>query len=212
MNGHVNTEKWLACISKNPEEAETEYDEIAACYDDDVRKIDYRAPEDSARILAEFALGEFPALDVGCGTGLVGLKMKDYGFSKIKGIDISANSLKEAEKKGAYDELVKHNILEPFPFDEESFGAVTCVGVCSRFDDDQILSLVGELARVARKEGVILISHREDMMKSSEAPRKLADGFYPHVKLETVVGPYPYMEKDVHYRDIHVQYMVLRKK
>ncbi len=127
-------------------------------------------------------------------------------------MDISAICLQEAERKGAYTRTVKHDIFKPFPFEDGSFGAVTCIGVCSRFDNSEILSLIMEFARVAHEEGVILISHREDLMKSSPLIDEIKGRPNLNVQIETVTEPHPYLSEDENYKDIGVQYIVLRKK
>ena len=41
-------------------------------------------------------------LDLGCGSGLVGEQLHKRGYQNIDGIDLSAEFLKEAQKKGVY--------------------------------------------------------------------------------------------------------------
>lgn len=212
MSNNVDTAKWFNAISKSPREAEEEYDRISGSYDSDLKNKGYKAPKDAAQILASSIPpnGE-PILDAGCGTGLVGLYLKNQGFTKITGVDISANCLGEAKKKGAYACTLKHNLLEPFPFGDASFVGVTCIGVCSRFDDSQILTLVKEFARLTKEKGVILVSHREDLMKSSKIIRDIEKDSAMCLQLEAVTEPYPYISIDENYKNIGVQYIILRK-
>ena len=49
-------------------------------------------------------------LDLGCGTGLVGQKIRTFS-KNIDGIDISQKMLSLAKKKKVYDNLIKDNIL-----------------------------------------------------------------------------------------------------
>ena len=44
-------------------------------------------------------------IDLGCGTGLVGEKLKELGFIKITGLDCSEGMLFEAEQKAYYSSL-----------------------------------------------------------------------------------------------------------
>jgi ubiquinone/menaquinone biosynthesis C-methylase UbiE len=127
-------------------------------------------------------------------------------------MDISDNCLKEAAKKGVYANLVKHNILETFPFEDNTFGAVSCIGVCSRFNDSQIFALTMEFNRVVKKNGVILISHREDLLNSSEILNLFVNHLHKTVQIVNVTEPYPYIAMDENYKNINVQYILLRKK
>ncbi|MFV0276285.1 MAG: tetratricopeptide repeat protein [Parahaliea sp.] len=49
-------------------------------------------------------------LDLGCGTGLAGAAFRDMTSSLI-GVDLSSMMLREAEKKGVYDELIEGDIF-----------------------------------------------------------------------------------------------------
>jgi predicted TPR repeat methyltransferase len=53
----------------------------------------------------------FPrALDLGCGTGLMGEAVRDLA-ARLDGIDLSANMLAQARKKGLYDSLARLDVL-----------------------------------------------------------------------------------------------------
>ena len=56
-----------------------------------------------------------PALDLGCGTGLVGLAIADLPIGPLIGVDVSPRMLEQARKKGVYAELVEGDILRPLP-------------------------------------------------------------------------------------------------
>ena len=55
------------------------------------------------------SLGE--VLDLGCGTGLLGEKIKSF-CDRLVGVDLSSNMLSKANEKSVYDELVHQDILE----------------------------------------------------------------------------------------------------
>ncbi|TXS90708.1 tetratricopeptide repeat protein [Parahaliea maris] len=61
---------------------------------------------------AEQGLGN--GLDMGCGTGLAGVAFRDT-VASLTGIDLSAQMLREAEKKGVYDELIEGDLLSTLP-------------------------------------------------------------------------------------------------
>ena len=69
----------------------------------------------SPQMLAS-GLGPAPAtpsldiLDLGCGTGLCGVQFRDWARTLI-GVDLAANMLAEARKRGTYDELIESDLL-----------------------------------------------------------------------------------------------------
>jgi ubiquinone/menaquinone biosynthesis C-methylase UbiE len=211
MKARVDTARWITSLPKLPGDVEQEYDKISTCYDNDLLGKGYRAPKDGSRLLANFVPTNTKVLDVGCGTGLMGFYLNNYGFTEITGMDISANCLNQAARKGVYTNLIKHNILKTFPFEDNTFDAVACIGVFSRFNDSEILSLVVEFNRVVKPEGVILISHREDLLRSSAIIKLFGIHLHRELKIETVTDPSPYIPQDKNYENINVQYIVLRK-
>ena len=50
-------------------------------------------------------------VDLGCGTGLTGLEIKDF-CSKLEGVDLSKKMLELANAKNVYDKLVHTDILD----------------------------------------------------------------------------------------------------
>jgi ubiquinone/menaquinone biosynthesis C-methylase UbiE len=59
-----------------------------------------------------FASLDAPVLDVGCGTGAVGVALNAFGLSTIDGIDISAQMLGEARTKVGANGPVYRNLIE----------------------------------------------------------------------------------------------------
>ena len=200
---------WYTNIAKTPEEAEKEYDRVSSFYDRMLAARDYRVPEDASKLLAELIdpASAGKVLDAGCGTGLLGVRLREKGFKDITGMDISANCLVEAEKKNAYTRTVKQNILEPFPFAERSFDVVVCVGVFSRFDDQQIMAILDEFARITRQGGMILFSKRTDLLANSMLLDKISKS--EKFRLHFISEPYQYIPGDAHYKDVFIKYFAL---
>lgn len=208
----INTGNWRSVTSKSPGEIEAEFDDISSIYDKKVETMGYMAPKDSADLLAKYLTNkDAHILDAGCGTGLVGAHLKEHGFTRITGVDISSSSLAEAEKKKAYMHTQKHNLLEPFPFGDNTFNGITCIGVWSRFSETEILSMLKEFERISAKDAVILISHRKDLLNASGLIDTIQKDQHTNLKLELVTRPYPYMEFDKNYHDVQVKYLILRK-
>lgn len=77
------------------------YGEWAPTYDSDlIERIGYVVHQRVAEILLrQRSLIDGAVLDVGCGTGLVGVKLRERGIDVIDGVDISPQMLDEAGKK-----------------------------------------------------------------------------------------------------------------
>jgi predicted TPR repeat methyltransferase len=50
-------------------------------------------------------------LDLGCGTGLAGVQFKDIADT-LRGVDLSPNMLRQAERKGIYDHLYTEDVVD----------------------------------------------------------------------------------------------------
>ena len=104
-------------------------------------------------------------LDAGCGTGLVGVLLKEAGISSLTGIDYSPGMLAEAERKGVYDTLHTIDMNNPLTLPSDSFDAVTCIGT---FTSTHVKpQAVTELARVTRSGGVLVFTVRDDYWQST---------------------------------------------
>ena len=87
------------------------FDQYAQSFDKAlVEKLDYRVPELLATAIANAGRTHFAhAVDLGCGTGLMGERLRPLA-TFLEGCDISAAMLKKAEAKGIYDRLFKADL------------------------------------------------------------------------------------------------------
>jgi predicted TPR repeat methyltransferase len=78
-----------------------------------VKNLEYKVPKLLTKILIkEHGGGSLGSvLDLGCGTGLTGLEIKDF-CSSLEGIDLSKKMLELAKAKNVYDKLVHTDILD----------------------------------------------------------------------------------------------------
>lgn len=105
----IQPKEWLEwiCSSQNVDQLRQNYDQWANQYDADVGDVWEPVPTAAAVMLAEYMDNlQGVILDVGAGTGLVGLALAELGFEYIIGIDISPAMLSKAEAKGIYRSLV----------------------------------------------------------------------------------------------------------
>ena len=91
----------------------------------------YRAPEDAVGGFITLGLAsDARILDAGCGTGLVGLLLREAGFTRIDGADLSAEMRAIAAQHGIYDRLFELDMTEDYGIaPADVYDAVISVGV-----------------------------------------------------------------------------------
>ncbi len=106
-------------IGKTTKAAPREYvedlfDQYAAKFEHSlVEKLEYRIP----KIITDMIIKKHPSkalgsvLDLGCGTGLAGLELKQF-CENLDGIDLSKSMLEQARAKGVYDKLIHGDIIK----------------------------------------------------------------------------------------------------
>lgn len=92
--------------------AEALFDQYADRFDSSlVEKLGYVVPELLAEAIVRAGGTAFAhVLDLGCGTGLMGERLRTMA-SFVEGVDISAGMLAKARAKGIYDRLSRHDLL-----------------------------------------------------------------------------------------------------
>jgi predicted TPR repeat methyltransferase len=156
---------WLHQGTSDPREVADRYDQWAQSYDADLTSWSYQAPTVVAEIVAKRKPAAASALDVGCGTGLVGRALRARGFEgKIHGLDISQASLEIAQQSGAYDSLERADLQQRLAFENDSVDAVACAGVMTYLPE--VEAVWREFARVTRPGGVVVATQREDLWQT----------------------------------------------
>lgn len=74
-----------------------------------VEKLDYVVPQELAALVASTGRHYALAVDLGCGTGLLGPEIAAHA-ARIEGFDLSQNMLAKAEAKGVYDRLAQADL------------------------------------------------------------------------------------------------------
>lgn len=92
------------------------FDEYAPSFDDHlVGALEYRAPQWLLRlvqpVLPADAHSTLTALDLGCGSGLLGLCLAPH-VAAIDGVDLSPRMLERARSRGVYRQLVEDDVVQ----------------------------------------------------------------------------------------------------
>ena len=197
-----NNHAWLRQGSTSSEEVEKSYDGWAPTYDDTLAEWDYRAPEEAAIILQSAIPKNSRILDVGCGTGLMGIALRKANFSgPIDGIDISAESLSTAKKCGVYRSLRKVDLQEHIlDISDDAYDALTCIGVLTYVPETE--AILEEFARVIRKEGKMIFTQRDDLFHEREVANKIESLVEKKLfAAATISEPKPYLPNNPDFGD-----------
>ena len=148
--------------AKDHEELRAAYGEWAGQYDQDlIHDFGYVAPAVAANGLSRFMEDRnLRIMDVGSGTGLVGVALDSLGYNRIDALDYSAEMLEQARTKGIYDSLYQADLMKPLEFADDAYDAVICVGTFTYGHVDA--TAFDELVRITRPGGLVVFTIRED--------------------------------------------------
>lgn len=158
-----------------PQLLERLYAGMANTFDEHLtQRLGYRIPELLVDELQPW-LGDFAqrhaqkptVLDLGCGTGLFGLAVRNFSAA-LTGVDLSAAMLDKARARGVYDELIENNVLAFLQRDERNFDLIAATDV---------LIYIGQLESLFALVQARLLP-RGMFAFSTESPPELTEDFY----------------------------------
>eukprot|EP00929_Paragymnodinium_shiwhaense_P067619 TRINITY_DN34007_c0_g1_i1.p1 TRINITY_DN34007_c0_g1~~TRINITY_DN34007_c0_g1_i1.p1 ORF type:complete len:260 (-),score=31.41 TRINITY_DN34007_c0_g1_i1:661-1374(-) len=203
---------------KGSEAEKNRFDKWAGTYDRDICSWGYTAPELVAAASEAFGVHKSgPILDLGCGTGLSGQRMKQKGYSNLHGCDISAASLEVLErgKPGVYkDTKVVDAELGPQPFEDGFFAGVICVGVLSSIK--RVEGIFREWLRTSKPKAKFVFNHRDDLFAKEgdqcrQSMQKLcAEGLWKELHQSEPLEYLPYCPCEVQ-RNLRIRIFVFEK-
>ena len=151
--------------SKNEEQLLGVYKDWALLYDkDNDDLLGTVSQPNTVQIFHEYIKDcKLKIIDVGCGTGLVGLELQNLGFSNFDGIDISQEMIDIAQGRG-YSSLFLGNLNKSLPITSNSYDAALCVGVFTHGHVGP--ERFSELVRIVKTQGIICFTINEDVYES----------------------------------------------
>lgn len=173
----------LPQASRAPAEyVETVFDGYAGRFESHLLALGYRVPGLVRQALLAAAPPDLGAvLDLGCGTGLIGVVLSDLPIATLTGVDLSSAMLREAEAKGTYVQLV-HADIERFLADTpHTWPVIIAADVFCYFG---ALDSVLALARHRLAPGGLLICTVEALEQAdpAQAWRLGRQGRYAHAE------------------------------
>ena len=151
--------------SHNDEDLQVVYKEWAPAYDHDNDNLLGTVSQPlSVQIFQEYIKDKsLRIIDVGCGTGLVGVELEKGGFSNFDGIDISQEMIDIAKQRG-YSKLFIGSLNDSLPCENNEYDAALCVGV---FTHGHVGSdCLDELVRIVKPGGIICFTVNEGVYDS----------------------------------------------
>ena len=128
-------------------------------YDKDMVNWNYTGPKETTEVFIKHEKNKDAKIyDAGCGTGLVGVELKKYGFSSFYGADLSQKLL-DLVPKGLYKSLDKVDLNKPINCEDNFYDGVMCVGTFT-FGHVKPPAL-DEFIRITKNKGLICFTINE---------------------------------------------------
>lgn len=184
------------------------YTRFAPVYNQSVTDWGYQCHRTAADALRHYVPTNQPILDVGCGTGLVGQALADLGYQNIIGVDISPDMLNLAQQAECYRKILRHDLTQlPYPFVNNSFTAVTCIGVFSLIADP--IPVLHEFYRLVCPQGYLVFTQQE-ILYQQYGYADILKGFEQRGELrcESISEPVVYLPNREGYSDRKILYCI----
>ena len=140
-------------------------------YDKDMINWNYTGPKETSKVLNKYISDKNTKIfDAGCGTGLVAVELKKYGFSNFYGADLSQKLL-NLIPKNLYKELSKVDLNLPINKKDNTFDAVMCVGTFT-FGHVKPFAL-DEFIRITKNKGLICFTINEGIYEKYKFDKKI---------------------------------------
>jgi MFS family permease len=160
--------------ARDLDELRSEYDRIAADYDTElIHGMGYRSPGAVAAVARRLLATDARILDVGAGTGLLGVELAEAGFSRLDGLDLSAAMLAQARSKGVYGELREARLGAELEYETAGYDGVVAAGVLTTGHAPP--TSLDELVRITRPGGHVIFTLRSDHGGPPGFEEKMAD-------------------------------------
>ena len=140
-------------------------------YDKDMVEWNYTGPKETSEVLAKHQKNKDAKIyDAGCGTGLVGVELKKYGFSNFYGADLSQKLL-DLVPKNLYQKLDKVDLNKTIQEKDNYFDVVMCVGTFT-FGHVKPPAL-DEFIRITKNKGLICFTINEGIHEEYGFDKKI---------------------------------------
>ena len=158
---------------KTTEDIMKHYDQWGDKYDRDMVEWNYTGPQETVNIFKKYvSRKDIKIFDAGCGTGLVGIELKKFGYTNIDGADLSKKLL-DLVPKGFYNKLEQIDLNKPLNKKSNIYDAALCVGTFT-FGHVKPQAL-DELIRVVKNKGLICFTVNEGIYEEYGFDKKIKE-------------------------------------
>ena len=140
-------------------------------YDQDMVDWNYTGPKETAEVFNKHQKEkDIDIYDAGCGTGLVGVELKKYGFANFFGADLSQKLL-DLVPNNLYKKLDKVDLNKPINEKNDQYDALMCVGTFT-FGHVKPPAL-DEFIRITKNQGLICFTRNEGIYEEYGFDKKI---------------------------------------
>ena len=148
---------------KTTNEVMNYYDEwgLENKYDQDMAEWNYTGPKETVEVFKKYSKNKNAKIyDAGCGTGLVGVELKKFGYHYFDGADLSQKLL-DLVPKNLYQNLSKIDLNKNININDNNYDAVMCVGTFT-FGHVKPPAL-DEFIRITKNQGLIRVTNLQNV-------------------------------------------------
>jgi len=197
--------------AKTPEEYKKAYSQWVGEYEHSMEELGYMGPHLLAKYLAAFISNKSrPVIDVGAGTGIGGACLNRLGFAVLDGVDLSAEMLAEAAKKGVYRAVWTVDLMQPVAIDDNTYAAAFSTGTFGTFTKNDVCpgpDRIPEVMRLLEPGGYFALTVSEQSWADRDYD-SILDEYRGKGVLETV---HDVVDEYVVQYNHKAHYLVLRK-
>ena len=160
---------------KTTDEVMKYYDEwgIKNKYDQDMVNWKYSGPKETVEVFRRYTKDkDIKIYDAGCGTGLVGVELKKFGYKFFDGADLSQKLL-DLVPKNLYQNLSKVDLNKKIEVQDNAYDAVMCVGTFT-FGHVKPPAL-DEFIRITKNAGLICFTINEGIYEKYGFDKKIKE-------------------------------------
>jgi len=142
-------------------------------YDQDMVDWKYSGPKETVEVFRKYTKDKnIKIYDAGCGTGLVGVELKKFGYNNYDGADLSQKLL-GLVPKDLYQTLSKVDLNQDIEIKDNTYDAVMCVGT---FTFGHVKpNALNEFIRITKNQGLICFTINEGIYEEYSFDKKIED-------------------------------------
>ena len=142
-------------------------------YNKDMVDWNYTGPKETVNTFLKYEKNKDALIfDAGCGTGLVGLELKKFGFKNFHGADLSQKLLSTIPSN-LYKKLFKFDLNQSINLEDNTYDAIFCVGT---FTFGHVKpNALDEFIRITKKGGLICFTVNEGIYKDYGFDKKIQE-------------------------------------